>query len=230
MLAIVSSNEKYIKDLVKKFDSEIASSPEKTKLYKCKYEEHDFLLMSTGIGKVNISSSLRYICDFYKINLILVIGTSGCICNCHNILDASIPKYSMQFDADFSSLGYKSSFIPKVNSCTFKTNNDINSCLKNICSKKGIKYSVMPVSSSDTFVSNYRLARTIFKNYNCSAVDCETGIIGEYCYINKIEYAALKIFSNYANNNAFNDYNLYNDDALGMCQDIVYDFIKRFYY
>lgn len=230
MLVVVASNKKYINNLLEKFEHKKMKSPKKTSLYKCIYEKHEFLIMKTGLGKVNISSSLRYICDFYKISLVLVVGTAGCICNNSSILDAVIAKSSLQFDVDFSPLGYKLSHVPKIDSCHFKTNDDVNNCLKNICLKRHIKYNYAIISSSDMFVSNYRLARSILNNFNSCTIDCETAVVGEFCYINKIQYSSLKIVSNYANNNASLDYKLYNNDAINICTDIIYEFIKKFYY
>ena len=63
MLAIVSSNKKYFGGLLEKVDGKIEDNNSKHEIYKCKYKGHNFVIMSLGYGKVNIGSSLNYLCS-----------------------------------------------------------------------------------------------------------------------------------------------------------------------
>ena len=76
MLAIVASNKCYINYLLKKLSYSKESSPNKSEVYKCKYKEHEFIILVSGYGKVNIASNLRFICDNYPIKVLLCIGTA----------------------------------------------------------------------------------------------------------------------------------------------------------
>ena len=67
------------------------------------------------------------------------------------------------------------------------------------------------------------------KEYSAGAVDCESGCIGEFSYINDISYACVKVVSNFANNNGIKQYNLYDEESSRSCQRIVYKFLKEFY-
>ena len=229
MLAIVSSNKKYFGGLLEKVDGKIEDNNSKHEIYKCKYKGHNFVIMSLGYGKVNIGSSLNYLCNKYNIKAIIVVGTAGSIIDSCNIFSAVIPNYSLQYDVDFMPLGYNSAQIPKLSKSVYETNEDLNGCLKRACNICGVDYTNLPIATSDMFASNYNLSNSIRREYNAACVDCETGSIGEYCFINDISYAALKVISNFANNNAIKQHNLYNEESSNICERIIYKFLKEFY-
>ena len=229
MLAIVTPDKKYINNLLDKLIYTKKESPVKTGVYKCKYSEHDFVIMETGYGKVNIGSSLRYICEKYNIGAILCIGTCGSINDLNDIFTAVVPNSCLQFDVDFILNGYIPGQIPNISKAVYNTNNDINNLLVTVCNKCDINYSNNIIASSDMFVSNYSLANSIRMEYNACAVDCESGSVGEYAYVNNIPYSCIKVISNYANNNGIKQYNLYDLDSSIITQRIVYKFLNEFY-
>ena len=229
MLAIVSSNKKYFKGLLEKVDAKKEEGNFKKEIYRCKYKEHNFIVMSLGYGKVNIGSSLNYLCSKYNIKAIIVVGTAGSITDSCNIFSAVIPNNSLQYDVDFMPLGYSLGQIPKVSKAHYETNEDLNGCLKRASSICGVDYTDLPIATSDMFTSNYNLANSIRREYNAACVDCETGSIGEYCFINDISYASVKVISNFANNNAVKQHNLYNEESTIICERIIYKFLKEFY-
>ena len=229
MLAIVSSDKKYFEGLLEKIDSKKEDIYVNNEIYKCSYKGHNFVVMSLGYGKVNIGSSLNYLCSKYNIKAIVVIGTAGSITDSCNIFSAVIPNNSLQYDVDFMPLGYNSAQIPKLSKSFYETNYDLNGCLKRASNVCGVDYTDLPVASSDMFTSSYNLANSIRREYNAACVDCETGSIGEYCLINDISYAAIKIISNFANNNAIKQHDLYNEESSNICLRIIYKFLKEFY-
>lgn len=229
MLAIIAPEDKYISNLLDKLKYSKEDSPPNTKIYKCNYNGHTFIIMSTGYGKVNIASSLRYICDKYNIKVILCMGTCGSINDSNDIFSAVLPNSCLQFDVDFMPNGYMPGQIPNVNKSVYNTNDDLIDSLVRSCNKCNISYSNNVIASSDMFVSNYNLANSIRMEYNACAVDCESGTVGEFAYINNIPYASVKVISNYANNNGIKQYNLYDSEASRICQRITYKFLSEFY-
>lgn len=229
MLAIVSSNKKYFEGLLEKVDGKKEDNNSKHEIYKCKYKDHNFVIMSLGYGKVNIGSSLNYLCSKYNIKAIIVVGTAGSITDSCNIFSAVVPNESLQYDVDFMPLGYNSGQIPGLSKSVYKTNDDLNDCLKRAANICGISYTDLPIATSDMFACNYNLSNSIRREYNAACVDSETGSVGEYCFINDISYASVKVISNFANNNAKKQHNLYNEESSNMCQRIMYKFLKEFY-
>lgn len=229
MLAIVSSDKCYVKDLLDKLDYTKQTSINNCKVYKCTYKEHELVILVGGYGKVNIASSLRYMCDNYPIRVLLCVGTAGSITDTIDIFSSVIPNSCLQFDVDFMPNGYLEGQVPGVDKAVFKTNEDLNSCLIKATNLCGVSYCNDVIASSDMFVNSYNLANSIRREYNAGAVDCESGVIGQYCYMNNIPYSSLKIISNFANNNGIKQYNLYDEESSRICQRIIYKFLKEFY-
>ena len=228
MLAIVTSDKKYINNILNKLKYSKEDSPVQTKIYKCEYNTHYFILMETGYGKVNIGSSLRYIYEKYNIGAIVCIGTCGSINDSNDIFSAVIPSSCLQFDVDFMPNGYISGQVPNVNKAVYNTNHDLVDLLVRVCDKLNVSYSNNIIASSDMFVSNYSLANSIRMEYNACAVDCESGSVGEFAFINNIPYSCVKVISNYANNNGIKQYNLYDDEASMIAQRITYKLLNEF--
>lgn len=229
MLAIVSPSKFYVNVLLEKLNYTKEISPNKSELYKCQYKEHEFIILVAGFGKVNQASNLRYICDKYNIKAIVLIGTAGSVKDGNDIFSAIIPSATLQFDVDFMPNGYLAGQIPNIDKVLYKTDDDLKECLIRTSSILGINYNDDIIASSDMFVTNYNLANSIRREYNAGAVDCESGSLGEFCYVNNISYACVKVISNFANNNGIKQCNLYDDESSRICQKIISKFLKEFY-
>ena len=229
MLALVASDRCYISDILERINHIKEDSPNKSEVYKCNYKEHEFIILVSGYGKVNIGSSLRYICDKYPVKVILAIGTAGSITDTNDIFSAIIPNTCLEFDVDFMPNGYGAGQIPKLDKALYKTNDDLVECLIRACNISGSNYSNDIIATSDMFVSNYNLSASIKREYNAGAVDCESGSIGQFCFVNNIPYACIKVISNFANKNSVKQYNLYDEESSRMVQRITYKFLKEFY-
>ncbi|MCI5733457.1 MAG: 5'-methylthioadenosine/S-adenosylhomocysteine nucleosidase [Tenericutes bacterium] len=229
MLALVASEKKYVSNLLDKFNYKKEYSKNCITVYKCDYKNHEFLIVTTGYGKINIGSSLMYLLCNYDIRVLVSVGTAGSISNNNDIFSCIIPNNTLQFDVDFMPNGYKEAMIPLLDNSLYKANDDLVLCANEACMKCMVNYSNDIITSSDMYVSNNSLANSIRSSYNAGAVDCESACVGEFSYINKIAYVSIKVVSNYANNNGIKQYNLYDDEASVIDQKIVYRFIQNYY-
>ena len=227
MLAIIAPENKYVSNLLDEFNYEKKESKNNLNVYKINYDNHQFLIVTTGYGKVNIASNMMYVYQKYKIKLFVLIGTAGSINENCNIFDVVIPKYTLQYDVDFMPLGLEAAQLPGLNTWFYETNDDINNCILDVCKDKN--YYTDLVVSSDMYVCNYRLSQSIKHEYDACCVDVECGSVGEFCYTNNIPYSCIKVVSNYANNNGLKQYNMYDERASKICQNITSAFIKKFY-
>lgn len=229
MLAIVSSDNSYVKELLEKFMISKEQCPNLSEVYKCKYNNHEFIIGVLGYGKVNIGSSLRFLYDRYNIKAVVVIGTAGSITDTNDIFSCVIANSSLQFDVDFMPNGYQSAQLPGLSKSMYKADVDLSDCIKRASNLCGVNYQEGVIASSDMFVSNYNLANSIRREYDALAVDTESGNIGQFCFINDISYASVKVISNFANNNGIKQYNLYDDESSIIVQRIADKFLKDFY-
>lgn len=229
MLLIIAPEDKYVSNLINKFEYTKKNAVNEMSLYNCNYKEHQFLVATTGYGKVNIINALRYLCDNYDIKVIVQIGTAGSLSDFNDVFNAVIFSGSLQYDVDFSPNGYSPGVIPGMTRGIYPTNDDLRECMQRSCSAFGINYTNDLIASGDMFVCNNGLASSIRREYNAAAVDVESGVVGQFAYQNKIPYVGVKIISNFAYNNAVKQYLLYEDEAILIAEKITVKFIKNYY-
>lgn len=228
MLFIVAPEYSYVSNLLEKYNYEKVIK-HNTNIYICNYNNHKFLIALTGYGKVNIANVLRLVCDNYNVKVILIMGTAGATSDCNDIFNAIVFNSSLQYDVDFSPIGYYPSVIPQMDKGVFFVNNDLKKCMERACKKIDILYTSDLIASGDMFVCNNNLANSIRIEYNAGVVDNESGVVGQFCYQNNIPFVGVKVISNFAFNNAVKQYNLYDDEANFLSQKIVSKFIKEYY-
>lgn len=229
MLLIIAPEDKYVDNLVSKFDYTKKQAINGVNLYNCVYKEHQFLIATTGYGKVNIINALRYLCDNYDIKVIVQMGTAGSISDANDIFSAVIFGGALQYDVDFSPNGYSPGVIPNEIKGIYPTNEDLRECMETSCSICGVNYTNDLIASGDMFVCNNGLANSIRREYNAGAVDVESGVVGQFAHQNKIPYVGVKVISNFAYNNAVRQYNLYEEEAILSSEKITGKFIKNYY-
>lgn len=229
MLLIIAPEKKYINNLVEKFDYTKKGIINKVGIYNCTYNNHQFLIATTGYGKVNITNALRYLCDNYDIKVIVQIGTAGSISDANDIFNAVVFCNSLQYDVDFSPLGYSPSIFPNELCGIYPTNNDLRECMQRSCITCGVNYTNDLIASGDMFVCNNNLANSIRREYNAGAVDVESAVLGQFAYQNNIAYVGVKVISNFAYNNSVKQYKLYEEEAISISEKIASKFIKNYY-
>lgn len=198
-------------------------------IYSCEFCGNEFILVITGYGKVNIGMMLEYVSNNIDISSILQIGTAGSLNKC-NILDAFVVDKSLDWDIDFTKLGYNIGTLPNSNKSIYNSNLFLKRCaIKSICDFDK-KYKCGIIASADTFVASQNLFCYIKKNFCADAVDTETGSTAQFCYNKKIPFVGIKVISNFANENAPKQFYLYNEEASSLCQKIALNFIENFEY
>ncbi len=229
MLAIVASGNDCVDEFLRKVPKETCKAPIGTKIYKCNYKGHDFLVMVTGYGKLNIGASLMYLTQNYPVKVLFNIGSAGSISDTNEIFCALIPKGVLSFDVDFTQIGYFPAQIPGEKKHLFEANEDLIDCAKRACDLCGNNYSNDFLASSDMFVCDNRLAMSIRREYAAGAVDCEASCVGQFAYQNGIAFVCVKVISNFANNNAVRQFRMYDEQAKINVQKIAYKFLKEYY-
>ena len=86
-----------------------------TKVYKAKINDNDILLVNSGITKVDFTRNLVNVIGKYTVTKIIGIGNAASLDNCLKIGEVGICSNSLQYDVDFTKLGYKIAEIPELN-------------------------------------------------------------------------------------------------------------------
>ena len=186
------------------------------------------LFLQTGYGKINMSCGVQSILAKFPISTL--IGSGDCASLCKNelkILDVAISYSTAEFDVNFTALGYKLSLLPHYCKATFNANKElIKACLKSAEANKILAKSVK-IISGDEFVANTQKSSSLSQQLNALALDVECGALGQISYNNKLPYVLIKGISNYADDNAVEDYNKYSDAADYQSAKVCYTLLKK---
>lgn len=229
MLAIITTDEACVRELLQKSNKQKEKNLFGTKIYRCNYKDHEFLIVITGYGKVNIGIGLSYLLQNYSVKVLLCVGTAGSLTDSNEIFSVVIPYDVLSYDVDFSPLGYEPAQIPELDKNSFQANKDLCDCAKRACQLCLTNYSNDLLASGDMFVADSGLANSIRRELDAGAVDCEAGTIGQFAFQNNIPFVCVKVICNFANNNAVRQYRLYSDKACFDMQRIVNKFLKEYY-
>lgn len=229
MLTIVCSQTKDVEYLLTKVNYE-EESFQNFKIYKCNYKNNDFIILVTGYGKVNIAVALEKLNNCVDISNIIHIGTASSI-NCKlKIYDILFVDKVCDYDIDFTKMGLSLGKLPNEEKNIFSSDYNLKKYFNSAIESLDKKYTDVFIASGETFITNYNFVNYIKKNFYTDALDIETSTIGRYASIYNIPFIAVKVVSNYANENACKDYNLYSTEAKRICELIIYNFIKEYFF
>jgi adenosylhomocysteine nucleosidase len=158
-----------------------------------------------GIGKVNAALCTQALIMKYKPEYIINMGVAGSVSAKLNIADIVIADYVVQHDIDTTPFGDPYGLIPKINivqvPCSEKLNKLI---LAGADDSDNIKTGV--IATGDRFINGQKDIDFIVENFKAVAVDMESGSIGHVCYINNIDYAAVRSISDNSDDDSHTTY------------------------
>lgn len=184
-----------------------------TTIYKGIIGHNRVVFVNSGITKVDFTRNFVNIISKYNICKVIGIGNAASLCECLKVGDIGICKNSLQYDVDFTSLGYKLAEIPELNKIIFNSNVQLIELAKQACEKEKLIYGIGKTISADKFVSDSEEADRLKNIFNGDILDTECGVLGELSYLYCIPAITIKGVSNYANDWAVNDYEKYRNIA-----------------
>lgn len=180
-----------------------------TKVYKVRINDNDVLFVNSGITKVDFTRNFANVIGKYPVTKVIGIGNAASLDDCLKIGEVGICSNSLQYDADFTKLGYKIGEIPELNKSIFYSDKDLVKIAKEASGKECIGYSIGRTISADRFVSNTRETEELKRCLEANVLDTECGILGELSYLYCIPIVTVKGISNYGNDCAAEDYERY---------------------
>ena len=87
-----------------------------TKVYKTIINSREVLFVNSGITKVDFTRNFVNIIGKYPVTKVIGIGNAASLNDCLKIGEVGICDNSLQYDVDFTKLGYKIAKIPEINS------------------------------------------------------------------------------------------------------------------
>lgn len=221
--------EKYIGIIVAEIKEleaikEIMRSIEEIKVYnltlfKGEINNKKYILVRSGVGKVNAARVTQILIDKFDIEYIINTGSAGALNDNLNIGDIVIGEDLIQHDFDVTAFGREKGYIPETGKVFKSDENIIKKCenikLENVKIVKGI------ITSGDIFCTDVKMKEKIRQKFQSDCVEMEGAASAQVCYLNKIPFIVIRSISDIPNGNNELDFNEYLEFASKNCAEFI---------
>lgn len=221
--------EKYIGIIVAEIKEleaikEIMSSIEEIKVYnltlfKGEINNKKYILVRSGVGKVNAARTTQILIDKFDIEYIINTGSAGALNNNLKIGDIVIGTEFIQHDFDVTAFGREKGYIPETGKVFKSDENIIKKCdnikIENIKIIKGV------ITSGDIFCTDIKMKEKIREKFKSDCIEMEGAAIAQVCYLNKIPFIVIRSISDIPNGNNELDFNQYLEFASKNCAEFI---------
>ena len=147
----------------------------------------EFVMIISGIGKVNASFSTQIIIDKFNPQLIINFGVAGGQINSNLIAgDVVLLDKICQYDFDLSEIDNVSiGYMQDYDRIFYNTNYKLYS---------GNKFKICSGASGDRFTKK-KIFIDVINALSAQVVDMESGAIAQVCCANKVTFLSLKLIS-----------------------------------
>lgn len=191
-VAIVSSMDEETEYIHEYLSNREGWSKTKENLYRNEKKDIDIYIKVLGVGKVNAAYNTADVISEFNPDFIVNIGVSGGLAPNAKRGTVAIGKSYVQTD-----------FHPYIedNYPIIKDTEDwIIDGLEKSAKDKNFDYITGKLATGDFFLSDEKERQNIIDTYNPVSFDMETAAIAQVATAKRVEFAALRIFSDLANN------------------------------
>ena len=189
------------------------------KIFKGEINNKKYILVRSGVGKVNAARTSQILIDKFDIEYIINIGSAGALNDNLNIGDIVIGTELIQHDFDVTAFGREKGYIPETGKSFESDKSIIKKCenieIKNIKIVKGI------ITSGDIFCTDVKMKEKIRKNFKSDCTEMEGAAIAQVCHLNKIPFIVIRSISDIPNGNNQLEFNEYLEFASKNCAEFI---------
>ena len=189
------------------------------KIYTGKINNKDFLLVQSGVGKVNATRVAQIITDKFDLSFIINIGSAGGLDEDLQIGDIVLGKTLIQHDFDVTAFGRDKGFIPETGKFFESDKNLLEKCKRLQVDNQ--KIVIGTIASGDTFLTDINLKEKIKKDFNATCVEMEGAAIAQVCTLNKVPFIVIRSISDIPNGKNQIDFNEYLKLASKNCAKFI---------
>lgn len=185
LIGFVVAMEKEAKHLLKEANITNEQTIASKKIFLGKIWGSNFVLILSGIGKVNAGMSTQLLIDRFSPDIIINFGVAGGKAN-SGLKAGDIVQVSKvcQYDYDLS----------EIDNVDIGYMQDYNLTYYPVSVCPNLPYSIAKCATGDRFTSK-QMYLDIIKNLGADIVDMECGAIGQVCYANGVSLQIVKLIS-----------------------------------
>lgn len=188
-----------------------------------KFNEEEIIVTRCGVGKVNAAACTQLLINEFKVDYIINTGVAGSLREDVQLLDMVISSDVVHHDVRKAQMKNLFPFQE-----AFRANEKLIKFAKDACLEAGVSCHIGRVASGESFVETTYLKESICKNLSPHCVEMEGSAVGHVAFINKVPFIVIRCVSDFANEEAFMDYQIFEQKAGNQSAAIVLSMIRNF--
>lgn len=222
-IAIIAAMDQELAAIKDKFNKIEENSLKDLTYYTGELNGKEYLLIKSGIGKVNAARVTQMLIDKFDIEYIINVGTAGSLNDSLEIGDIVIGEKLVQHDFDTTAFGDEKGYITGTGKIFESDKNLIEKYIKHISEDKQ-EYNIIigTIASGDIFCTEKWMKEKIHTKFNADCVEMEGAAIAQICTLNKVPFIVIRSISDKPNGENQIDFNKFIDMASKRCADLIF--------
>jgi len=180
--------------------------------YKGNINNTKYILVKSGVGKVNAARTAQILIDKFPIKSVINIGSAGGINENLKIGDIVIGEKLVQHDFDVTAFGRDKGFIPETGKY-FESNKPLIQNIKKVLNNINEEFNIHigTITTGDTFLTDINKKDNIKLEFNADCVEMEGAAIAQTCTLCNVPFVVIRGISDVPNGENHIDFNTYLD-------------------
>ncbi len=227
-IGIIGAMEEEVKAFKEKMSTKEQFEKAGRTFYIGSLHDHDVIVVTSGIGKVNAASCTQILVDHFDVESIINVGIAGGLCEGINPGDVVIADSLVEHDMDVSFFnGDKLGQIPNMDVYDFKCDESLLEKSKEVVNELDIHFTVGRIVSGDQFIFDREKQVFLSEYFNASAVEMEGASIGHVAYLNNMPFIVIRSISDNAVIGEHMNYETFKDIAIENSVNILDEILKK---
>ena len=228
-IGIIGAMEEEIALLKEKMEIEVIVKKASMEFYQGTLNNHEIVVVRSGIGKVNAGLCAQILIDVFHVNRLINTGIAGSLKADIDIGDIVISSDALQHDMDARNFGYARGEIPRMDTVSFPADSDLISIAKTACEEANpdIKVFVGRIVTGDQFIAERTVKNEIASWTEGYCTEMEGAAIAQAAYLNKVPFVIVRAISDKADDSASMDYPTFEQQAILHSVKLIEAFVSR---
>lgn len=216
MLGIIGAMDEEVTKIKEQMEDVETKQIASMEFLKGTVKGHPVVVVRSGIGKVNAAMCTQILADIYHVDAVINTGIAGSLNADINIGDIVLSTDALEHDMDAVAFGYPVGQIPRMDTLSFKADEQLRKTAKEICEKVNPDVTVFEgrVVSGDQFISDKQKKEWLIENFAGYCTEMEGAAIAHAAYLNDIPFLIIRAISDKADDSASVDYPAFEAKAI----------------
>lgn len=216
MLGIIGAMDEEVAKIKEQMEEVETKQIASMEFLKGTVKGHPVVVVRSGIGKVNAAMCTQILADIYHVDAVVNTGIAGSLNADINIGDIVLSTDALEHDMDAVAFGYPVGQIPRMDTLSFKADEQLRKTAKEICEKVNPDVTVFEgrVVSGDQFISDKQKKEWLIENFAGYCTEMEGAAIAHAAYLNDIPFLIIRAISDKADDSASVDYPAFEAKAI----------------